>query len=331
MAFTSTYSALTSTGRLARTLATVTSTQGSPMIQMVYALEAKQLPLQVQRIQTPKSSADLPTLSSTSVQDTNTPSKQTSSSTPSQTSPGNTESRLPSQSTTLTVSLAPSISSTTGETTAENTNNNSSGQLPSPSGVQGGSTNSDRNRNKTSTAAISASVISVFLLACLLFMGLWLKRRRRRNQHDKLLEPYTADREKDTPSSANGMVHPNTLPKDQKPSAGSSSAPVEPESAILVDTRDGADDGEQHPTPARIAAPDVLAEEKFGGTAGTSNESYSTPIDSGNGLPSDANTRPNDNMPQEETLAQRVQRMEAQLNALLTMGVGEGAPPSYTG
>jgi hypothetical protein len=40
-----------------------------------------------------------------------------------------------------------------------------------------------------------------------------------------------------------------------------------------------------------------------------------------------------DDTPREETLALRlrVQRMEAQLQAILTMGMAEGAPPSYTG
>ncbi|KAJ7304663.1 hypothetical protein DFH08DRAFT_825420 [Mycena albidolilacea] len=199
-----------------------------------------------------------------------------------------------------------------------------------------------RNRNKTRTAAIAASVISVFLLAGLLFLVLSLKKRRRRILHDKLPEPYTKDREGGTPSSPNGMVRPNLLPTVQKPSAGSSSAsqsmPVEPQSAApLTDIRDRADDADRHhPRSTRIPGPDILAaEEKSRDTpsAGTSSESNFTPVDQQPESAVVSGSMTDDDTPREETLALRlrVQRMEAQLQAILNMSMAEGAPPSYTG
>jgi rhodanese-related sulfurtransferase len=201
---------------------------------------------------------------------------------------------------------------------------------------------SRRNRNKTRTAAIAASVISVFLLAGLLFLVLWLKKRRRRILHDKLPEPYTKDREGGTPSSPNGMVRPNLLPTVQKPSAGSSSAlqsmPVEPQSAApLTDIRDRADDADRHhPRSTRIPGPDILAAEeksRDAPSAGASSESNFTPVDQQPESAVVSGSMTDDDTPREETLALRlrVQRMEAQLQAILTMGMAEGAPPSYTG
>ncbi|KAF7359901.1 hypothetical protein MVEN_00715800 [Mycena venus] len=263
--------------------------------------------------------------SSTSSEITATAPEQTSSPTSPQPSSANTE-RSPTPSQTLaskTSSGSPSQSTPGPSSSSIIASSSSSGQLPSPTGVQVGSTSSDRNRNKTRTAAIAASVLSVFLLAGLLFLVLWLKRRRPRSLHDK----------EGTPSSPNSTVGPDPLPTD-KPIAGSSSPPVERESTVLSDTTDRADDEDRQPRPASIAALDVLPDEKFGETpsANTSSGSDSTPADSGGGIPSnDANTRPDDSMHQDETLALRVQRMEAQLNALLAMGVGSGAPPSYTG
>ncbi|KAF8160328.1 hypothetical protein K438DRAFT_1985754 [Mycena galopus ATCC 62051] len=166
-------------------------------------------------------------------------------------------------------------------------------------------------------AVIAASVISVFLFVSLLFLGLWLRRRRQHIQHNTLPVPYTDDREEDKPSLPNSIVRRYPLPTIEKLSNGSLVPPVNPERVILADIRDDADDGRQTTTP----------EEQFGGTSGvgTSNESDATPI------LSNTNTRPDNNTPQDESLALRVQRMEAQLNALLIMSVEEGAPPSYAG
>ncbi|KAJ6479364.1 hypothetical protein DFH09DRAFT_1215057 [Mycena vulgaris] len=185
---------------------------------------------------------------------------------------------------------------------------NSSSELPSSSATGVSTVKADRNGART--AAIAGTVVFVCFLVGVLLLILWVRRRRRRADRAILPEPYVDQEEQrslsDTLGRRNlglaieksaGTPVPGTSPRPD-------AIPVEPESAV-----------------------------KSGDTtcAGTSPQSDSMPVEPESAVVSDISAA--EGIHRDETLALRVrvQRMEAQLEALLTLGEPEGAPPSYRG
>ncbi|KAF8173136.1 hypothetical protein K438DRAFT_1850599 [Mycena galopus ATCC 62051] len=213
-----------------------------------------------------------PTLSTSTTKTLATPPPSTpssSSSTPpsspsifqTQSSPGESSSASSSSSSTSSAILTSALSGSSGTPTIASSSTMLS-QMPSPSG----SSATILDSKATRTGAIAGSLVSIGVVAVILLVALWLKRRRQQSPPDP--EQYS-------------VARPNFL----------------------------------------------FPEGKAGATADGGSPSPPIPLESDNSTRED--TGAERNIPRDETLALRVQRMEAQLRVLLTDGATERAPPSY--
>jgi cytoskeletal protein RodZ len=150
-----------------------------------------------------------------------------------------------------------------------------------------------RNRNGARTGAIAASVASVILFVAVVTLFLWVSRRRQRIQQ-RVPENFIESRDL-------VVLEPSAVKVDAPATAESAEAEVDLPQLMAAVVSDE--------TPLKLTEPSVIAPE----------ESVA-PISESQGTARN-----------EEALTLRMRRMEAQLEALLTLGLPEGSPPSYCG
>ncbi|KAJ7860302.1 hypothetical protein B0H13DRAFT_2355692 [Mycena leptocephala] len=168
-----------------------------------------------------------------------------------------------------------------------------------------------RNRNGARTGAIVASIVAVILIFAVVICMFWVRRRRQRNRERTVRERFKII------ESQNHMVPEPSMTKIDAPSSAES------------------DETEVYQSRLVGAAVSDEAQMKQGAPVNRRADSDNVQLTDSPVLAPEESVSPLSNPQQatrdEETMALRLRRVEAQLEALLTMGLPEGLPPSYSG
>ncbi|KAJ6528781.1 hypothetical protein DFH09DRAFT_1371179 [Mycena vulgaris] len=155
-------------------------------------------------------------------------------------------------------------------------------------------------RKRVSPAAIAGGAVGFGVVVAVLFLLLWLRRRRQRNDPRMVPRPYTVD-ETALAIRVDGTDTKTTSQSEKEPRPVTLTGDSEQESSGNALPMEDAGDSTQPGAMAHRGAEGMVRSE--------------TPLEDG-GSPN-------------ETVTQRLRRVEAQLATLLRTGVPDSAPPSY--